>query len=495
MDTEPFESISLAPTVALLVHESSDDGLDPNDYLDIQEGRPWREESQWDKSDSDKTPTASAVLELGELTEASNFLVDLQQNSRGSPLQYLQRQRNAIEQDMLRQIEFHHSMLEEGDEMTESRSILALLFQKLSENDLLLHELYGKELALTKSLLASFAKWDEKREHALSRIRAIKSEDNEFGAKLASLIGRRNGIDAEVRELEGRIEALKKSRVAVELEIRDTSSVLESKSAKYVTMFKELERQGKAAIEEYTNIDSMQSTNANFLLKTVPVDVTFSKKAERQSEPLPVTKSNDPYEKGFATGTKQVHSVKVTLLALFGAILPQETGIDDSENTVSEKIDMAPLREFLTSKMTALEDLMLKSSQLSAALHDCHVAWTDLAQTLNARDSQLLRLLEASQSDELESILKNSLSHLKSQLLVEDKYLYTLVYRELAASATALSQVTGQKYLLPPPENMVDHAPKTNLVLSSYKFTPRPSVPETRPVLRQVPQSKPTKGE
>jgi predicted nucleic acid-binding Zn-ribbon protein len=109
----------------------------------------------------------------------------------------------------------------------------------------------------------------------LNKISQIKSPNSADGAKLSNLLDQSLSIDEEIEQLNRRIESLKAKKKTIATEIQSTSSVLESRSARYVEMFKNLDKQGLEAMKSYMNMET--SSVAQSILTLKPVDVSFVK--------------------------------------------------------------------------------------------------------------------------------------------------------------------------------------------------------------------------
>lgn len=289
-----FELISLAATVTepMAVPESSDDGLDPNEFLSQSvEEHESRNQTLSPIERIDLTPTilnselfanpsrlsdsdpAASVMESFHFTSTDSYRSTF---GGDSPLEHLQTQNEALNRNMSEQIKLLDSTLLAGDDCTSVRASLVGGFAQLSENCYLLHEMYTQELALVELLLSNFEAWDRRRSRVLRLVQSIKSEDNKYGTKLAGLLNRRSEVDDEIEQLERRIAVLRENRAAVDSEIDKTSSVLESKSAKYVNVFRELERQGREAISGYLAANGLPEQHWPILLRSEPVEATFA---------------------------------------------------------------------------------------------------------------------------------------------------------------------------------------------------------------------------
>lgn len=293
-----FELINLAATIAEPIPESSDDGLDPNEFLlQSHELHDTTARNRTVTPENDLTPTllASDLLGRSKMSE-SEFLgqsmadsfhfvsadsiyrttYGIGHGSHESPLEHLQKRNDTLTASTKRQIKLLNSTLESGNDCGHVRAGLMSKLGLLLENCYLLHEVYTKEQNFVESLLAQFESWDRRRSRVLRKIQLIKSQDNKHGTKLAGLLNKRLAIDDEIDQLESRILVLRENRGAVNREIEETSSILESKLAKYVNHFRELERQGREAISEYLYLSGLPEKHLEVLLKSEPVEAAFS---------------------------------------------------------------------------------------------------------------------------------------------------------------------------------------------------------------------------
>lgn len=507
-----FELINLAATVAeppvlASIPESSDDGLDPNEFL--SQSNTFEPVLPGSRNHT-VSPIAIERLELTPTILNSEFIANLSRLSDSdamlgsviadsfhfisadsmyrythdsitstgeSPLKYLQAQNDSLHSNMRKSIKALSSTLQQGDDCTNIRSALTNVLDLLSENFYLLHEIYNKELSFVNALLKNFETWDRRRSKVLRRIQSIKSEDNKHGTKLAGLLNKRSAIDDEINQLESRIAILKENRGVINKEIEESSSVLESKSAKYVNLFRDLERQGKEAISEYLYSSGLPEQHLEVLLKSEPVEATFSyamqttspskkKVPNIKSSSLPDTKPSDSaitttesqnndkltastmgmpalelleedpgvpqseeetaYAKGYAKGTEQLEKLRRGLNNFVTHVFPRvEEGpkrtvkiVDDALNTITEKIDLVPITELLSHKMEALSSLTFKTSKLSAEYHDQSEILKNAYRSLESNERTLVNLLSESlpSTDELVRLLMVSYAELKRLL-------------------------------------------------------------------------------
>lgn len=532
-----FELINLAATVAdpPAVPESSDDGLDPTDFLSQSHdfanvapaSRPHTISPHLPES-LDLTPTLLVNDVLGNTTRLSdsgflnNSLVadsfhfvsadsiyrtthGTIGNSGESPLEYLQKRNESLGASMKKAIRQLNVTLQNGDDCANLRLALVSKLALLSENCYLLHEIYTREQTFVNSLLLQFESWDRRRSKVLRKVQSIKSQENKHGTKLADLLDKRAAIDVEIDLLERCIAILKENRGVVGREIDETSSILESKSAKYVNHFRELERQGREAISEYLYLSGLPEKHLEVLLKSEPVNAAFSytsletslprrvpsrKEIETTTDdrtrepPVKLTPSSmgvqplevpqdfavaqpeeeSPYAKGFAKGTEQLEKLRKTLNEVVTQVFPPAktgprrvaTKVDDEHNTITQKIDLVPITELLTHKLEAISKLIFVTSKLSAEYHDQSVTLKDMYMDLDSNERALVTLLSEMppSTDGMLKVLERSFSELSTMLQnqtdqlatkppdVKVTYLAVVLHYELKAVARAISDLT-----------------------------------------------------
>lgn len=542
----PFESIdlddSVAATPAHHLESSLDDGLDPNDFLS-QGGHPDPASPQHLHASDHHTPGhttgdtrghtpgstpghtpdhstqiptllrsedlhTSAVFEsmhssMFNLESFSPSHVDqVQAAHTESTIKYLRNRYDRFASELDAAVALHKKFSEAGDDCSDARTGVVGLFNQLSENCLAQCEMYTRELAYTQHSLAYFQKLDRQRLKVLRRIKHIKSDKNEFGAKLDSLLAQRSGIDTEIATLETRLEALRAKQSTVDVEINGTISVLESKSAKYVNYFRHLETSAKAAILDYLGTGSGSPQSIATYLKTEKVAAAFSstnhcitaaaapahednlssieqesshklspKAADMGMQALEIPadvsavaykKPNDAYDKGFDTASKQLETLKKGVSNLVHALknasneAPAKTAaprkLDDSLNTISEKLDFSPMFQLFTSKIDTLKHFEIQSSRLSQTYRAQSVMWLDVCVFLEKQESGLMHCISASDntagvSNTLQTILNSSKSYLEAcrksaqNQETAPKFLDTLIHQELRAVNTALDHI------------------------------------------------------
>lgn len=535
-DAEDFESINLASVaidtkpLSLLgaVPESSDDGLDPNDFLTQNQTEQPEESVYLEKNGTDTTvpnDERSGSLLTSHLYEStlresmspSVFRPDdllaydtesgwqtRQENEL--LLRYLLDKLESLKSDMKRDLQIHKEFLAEGSDCKQIRDIIGDRFLQMSENHYSLNEIYNKESSMLRGFLQHLERWDSRRSKILNRVKSIKSDGHNFGVKLADLLRKRNDIDTEIEELESRLKVLRDNKVVVENEIDEASSVLESKSAKYVNLFRELEKQGERVITGFLLSSGLPQKDLQVLLRRNPVKAAFRYKAQEseqskqklvpkmplkeasktppesnptsvQAQPPPQTMGaqafevNDEelpnfseltaYEKGFEKGNEQLAKVKKTVSTIMEAIFKSQEqtkahneSVDDQLNMITDMIDLDPIIELLSYRIGASEDLSVVSSKLSAQLHHDGEAWRSISAALNGKESRLLELLSHSNkmTREVQDLLQSSydtLKHFWEETKKDSagknlpRYLQILLNRELKAIASALDSISG----------------------------------------------------
>lgn len=497
---EPFELVNLAASLASSSiptnHESSDDGLDPYEFISQDDVIPSMAKKTSLSPDGTPTPLNSDLYNnasyLAETLSASKLMDSLHSlgslkltagyptysNTGSSPLVQLQRENEALQGDIKRLIKNHEKLLLEGSNCAPIRLVIEDVLRQLSENNLQLHELYVSELEYTNGFKTKLQRWDVKRNGVLKRIQLIKSDDNKYGTKLQGLLDSRDEVDREMEALEQRLHSLASKKRMLNAEIGETISVLESKSAKYVSLFRNLEKQGEEAISRYIAQDlSSEQPNYN-LLRKVPVNSSFgarnrlsadlkAKETEEfyisptTSKSMPSdsrsnstdVRSNSPnaqigmipysipsddapslspklnklestaYEKGYNTGAKQVGFVKEGLATYLAKVfskpeLPARSApaLDDELNIITEMVDFEPILHFLVSQSEALEEVLIKTSKLAESYHNFSMKWRDIARYLELQEDKVFDIMSSSRdSDSVLDVLIESFEFLLKQ--------------------------------------------------------------------------------
>lgn len=306
-----FESISLSSTIGgngnpykntyrpetknpdlESIQGSTDEELDPAEFLSPQSPellaqKPLQDDDPEEKIEEPKMLSASILTETvepsdEEFNESMLFSLNLvmpQHNtySTDSPLQYLQENFNKLENDFQNQTRLHRQALDNGSEkLHKIRHKIGNILDSMSENQYSLHELYETESNYNSQMLKKFKKWDDKRNRLIKRIQSIKSEDNEFGIKLLKLLDESSSLDDEINQLEVKLLSLKTKKKLLASEIKDTSSVLESRTSKYVKAFEELDKNGEVAILEVLRLNGVVEEKARELIRSTPVAAGFA---------------------------------------------------------------------------------------------------------------------------------------------------------------------------------------------------------------------------
>ncbi|QBM87297.1 hypothetical protein METSCH_B04990 [Metschnikowia aff. pulcherrima] len=501
-----FESINLDPSIAQFppqaaVSDTSDDGLDPEDFLSQQQTTNPNLEKFAEDSDAETSlerdpesglPLAAHIIALNGATPTLSNLLNLllsrdsllfsfgnlkhvhpsDQQKDDSPLEHLLERESVLNNDMSTAIRLHKELLESGEDCTAARRAISKLFAAFSETSMLLQEMYTREVSRVHETLASFQAWEKKRTKVLLRIKKIKSENNEYGAKLKGLLTQQTSIDSEIESLEQRLDLLRSNRSAIDREVGETMSVLESKSARYVNMFRNLENAGVDAVQNYLGTEYPRESKSTPLIRYEPVDVGFTPEtkpehgniepaAERgqpqdssrlrfheppilpeamgaqpfelPSEELQKTHAHDSkkdssaYNRGFAKGSEQLSAVKNKLShLLLGVVpLPQKSSKDsatfkhlsDSLNTITQKLDLRPVLDMLVLKRAALDDLVLQTARTAEKYHKIGLKWSELSLTLETKEELLLQLLSQSLNmTEAERVLQQIYTYLRATL-------------------------------------------------------------------------------
>ncbi|KAM9908590.1 hypothetical protein OXX79_000271 [Metschnikowia pulcherrima] len=499
-----FESINLDPSIAQFppqaaVSDTSDDGLDPEDFLSQQQTTNPNLEKFAEDSDAETslerdpgsgsplaaqimtsngaTPTLSNSLNLSLSRDSLLFsfgnlkhVHPSDQQKDDSPLEHLLERESVLNNDMSTAIRLHKELLESGEDCTAARRAISKLFAAFSETSMSLQEMYTREVSRVHETLASFQAWERKRAKVLSRIKRIKSENNEYGAKLKGLLTQQTSIDSEIESLEQRLDLLRSNRSAIDREVGETMSVLESKSARYVNMFRNLENAGVEAVQNYLGTEYPRESKSTPLIRYEPVDVGFTPESkpehgntepaaergqpqdsprfhespilpeamgaqpfELPSEELQKTHAHDSkkdssaYNRGFAKGSEQLSAVKNKLSHLLLGVVPspQKSSKDsaafkhlsDSSNTITQKLDLRPVLDMLVLKRAALEDLVLQTAKTAEKYHKIGLKWSELSLTLETKEELLSQLLsQSSNMTEAERVLQQIHTYLRATL-------------------------------------------------------------------------------
>ncbi|CAH6718615.1 hypothetical protein CLIB1444_01S10704 [[Candida] jaroonii] len=326
-DLDPAEFLSPQSPELLAQNKTNDSHINPITEED-------KERSVEPKLSSNASISTETVEPSDEEFNESmlfslNLAIPLQQHNHNqsseSPLQYLQENFNKLENDLQVQTRLHKQALDNGSEkLHKIRHKIGNILDSISENQYSLHELYQTESNYNSQMLKKFKKWDDKRNKLIKKIQSIKSEDNEFGIKLSKLLDESSDLDHEINQLEVRLLSLKTKKKLLATEIKDTSSVLESRTSKYVKAFEELDRNGEVAILEVLRSNGVIEDKARELIRSTPVAAGFvdhymNKQSHRQVEiPKPFNESlrrksmSPPLKSGTTTSISPVQSQAVS---------------------------------------------------------------------------------------------------------------------------------------------------------------------------------------
>lgn len=205
-----------------------------------------------------------------------------------SPLEFLTNKNKVLLREINKNLALHKSYLQTGDDkLARVRSMLAQNFEQISENYYSLNEQYLAEISRTEELLTSFELWDKRRDVLLLKIRGVKQK-SKHALKLRDLMDASDAVDDEIDALEQRLRALREKKKALASEIDTTSLVVESRAARYVGMFNNLEVKGKHTILDYLRHSNANGDDAGFL-RTTPVDVDIRRSRVQKKVPTELT--------------------------------------------------------------------------------------------------------------------------------------------------------------------------------------------------------------
>lgn len=396
-----------------------------------------------------------------------------------SPLEFLTNKNKILFNEINHNIDTHSHYLILGDEhLKRVRLMISQNFEQISENYYSLNELHASEIASTETLFDTFEKWDQRRLQLLDKIKSIKNPDHKHGHKLATLLDEAKAVDTEIEDLEDKLEKLRAKKLAICGEIHTTSSVLESKTARYVEMFKTLELQGKAAIINYLQYNGQENDLSGFI-RNSSIDVTFLREynhlrpdTKKDLEPIQEETSQKPstainnmgiqpfvipdevksaqkldkesydhghgpsaydegYQKGAQISINALHKLQEIIAHLKQSLIRGERVnkevksrgkilVDDHANTITEKVDLDPVVQLLDNKISAVSDLVLHTSTKATIYHQYHILWGDVTNILDLQEKNLLAFVTESKPSidaldpSLEGILTSTLSQLKA---------------------------------------------------------------------------------
>lgn len=333
-----FESISLSSTVGHAKPQmkpisadiestpgtSDEEDLDPTEFLSSQSPELLKDPSDTKEPQTPQQPSDQISTQISNKSSDESILTETMNQSispelfdskfdsvldtndlntfnagekmdSGFPLHHLQENYHILSNDLQNHIKLHRQAVESGnDNLSKIRSKIINCLHNLSENQYSLHEIYERESNYNLAMCRRFKKWDEKRSRILAKVKSIKSTDNRYGVKLLTLLDDNAALDQKIDELENKLIVLKAKKKLLHNEIEDTSSVLESRSSKYVNAFQKLDRNGHVAILETLKQNGLSAEAANSLIHTTPVDVTFVNHYNRNREME--NRGSDPFE-------------------------------------------------------------------------------------------------------------------------------------------------------------------------------------------------------
>lgn len=401
-----------------------------------------------------------------------------------------------LQDELHRNIRIQKKLLANGEDTSRIRSFISHNFKQISENFYSLNELYSREVSYNESLHENFKKWDSRREKILKKISSIKSNRNKHGSKLEKLLGESDIIDNEISGLEKKLAALRSKKKLINAEIEDTSSVLESRTSKYVETFRNLEKQGTEALNEFINVNNIPSSEFENFVKYSPVDVTFSNNYKKNlknsiidiksTESSPSTgidtrsdkshndkikaefigmqpfiapemsnNTNDislanqghgltPFEEGFEKGSKVSHTVRNNLnnfmkSLVSNPLVANETyvstrQIDDVSNTINQKIDLASILKLLNIKEESSREILGYTSNQAMLYHEYGGIWDMVVDVIKIQESKLLAQL--SESTLSKDVLDENIIFIMNTSL---KKIKSLVLSLITGSATLKS--------------------------------------------------------
>lgn len=261
-----------------------------------------------------------------------DFSIAFKPEDQDSPLEYLQSKNTTLYKEIRKNIRNHRVLLEQGSEkLNKVRSMISQDFDQLSENFYSLNEIYSRDAAVTENLLKSFEIWDKKRDKLLNKIKVIKSMDNKHGHKLGQLIEQSSNVDAEITDLEKRLASAKERKRLLSLEIDKTSSVLESRTSKYVESFKRLEKEGQNAVADFFRLNGMPEKDLGSVIKKQPVNVKFSRNQQEKAvtnniilEKAPVAQKTAEQKPAVAAKPAEVTPVRAESMGMQPFIIPDD---------------------------------------------------------------------------------------------------------------------------------------------------------------------------
>lgn len=257
-------------------------------------------------------------------------------NNSESPVEYLSNRVKLLTQQLFEDSLKYNDYLQNGNSnLYQLRNKIVQNYNQLSESYYSLGELYNKDINYAQNLHESFKKWDRQRNKVITKVKSIKSDSNKHGAKLFSLLDESNEIDQEILQLENKLAQLKSKKSIVSKEIEDTSSVLESRTSKYVDIFRNMEKQGKLSILNFLQSNGVPIKDIDSIVKYSPVEATILKEyANKRGSSSQIVASTIEEEKP---------SVDISINTNIGMqpfIIPEETNKDDKEQKRQDLLSM-----------------------------------------------------------------------------------------------------------------------------------------------------------
>ena len=257
-------------------------------------------------------------------------------NNSESPIEYLSNRVKLLTQQLFEDSLKYNDYLQNGNSnLYQLRNKIVQNYNQLSESYYSLGELYNKDINYAQNLHESFKKWDRQRNKVIAKVKSIKSDSSKHGAKLFSLLDESNEIDQEILQLENKLAQLKSKKAIVSKEIEDTSSVLESRTSKYVDIFRNMEKQGKLSILNFLQSNGVPIKDIDSIVKYSPVEATILKEyANKRGSSSQIVASTIEEEKP---------SVDISINTNIGMqpfIIPEETNKDDKEQKPQDLLSM-----------------------------------------------------------------------------------------------------------------------------------------------------------
>lgn len=414
-------------------------------------------------------PASHVTLEpsIGSLAQSKIEPHTFDFTDTASIIESLTEEKNDTHRKLIMVIKRQLLLLEDSDaRLNKFRIIIHDTLVKLSDKYNSLHEVYMKDLNQTERINQYFLRWDKKRTSILHKISNIKSNKNEHGSKLEQLLDKSNDIDNEIQELEEKLRLLRNKKKVIKDEIQYTSSVLESKSSKYVHAFKNLELEGREKLIQFLNFSGIPNNQLERIVTYRPVDVTFGRKYKeyqnsrsvnssvsdtiiprqknrnvqstpqrsislagvlaeqtRSSNKSPVT----AFEMGFENGQNFSNNIKKHLVEMLSKLnvnndepvnrINHNPSTDDNSNTIKQKLDTAILFDHIDRRTQILHAQILESSKKAMYYIEASKIWNEMIHVLQNHEEKLYEQLHDTTSnvndDKVISILQDNLQHLR----------------------------------------------------------------------------------